>query len=407
MTQAADILPRGAGQARLVGGVCLAHLVSHFNMVLLAPLFVFIRADYGVSYTELGLALTVFHLVSTALQTPVGFFIDRTDARLCLIGGLLLGSAAIAVAALVDSFWAFLACYALLGLANTVYHPADYALLSENVPSERLTQVFSYHTCAGMVGSAIAPATLLFMQSFAGWRGAYLGAAVFGVVGALALMTVREPLAGPRRRAAQAAAVKAAPDADGWRLLVSAPILLNLLFFFLLSMTSGGLNQFLVVGLAALHDTPLTLANTALTGLLILSAIGVLVGGVLAARTTHHGLVAAAGLLATGTMSALIGLVDPGAVLLVLIVSLSGFASGMSFPSRDMIVRSVTPAGSFGKVFGFVSTGLHVGGIVAPLIFGQFLDHGAPQLVFFFIAACSLLAIATVMFGTTARRGAA
>ena len=199
--------------------MCLAHLVSHYNMVLLAPLFVFIRADYGVSYTELGLALTIFHLVSTVLQTPVGFLVDRTDARLCLIGGLLLGSAAIAVAGLVDSFWVFLAMYAVLGFANTVFHPSDYSLLSENVAPERLTQVFSYHTCAGMIGSAIAPATLLFMQGFAGWRGAFLGAAAFGAVAALILVIQREPLAArPVHPATKKAPSAAEPAADGWRL---------------------------------------------------------------------------------------------------------------------------------------------------------------------------------------------
>jgi MFS transporter, FSR family, fosmidomycin resistance protein len=404
MTQATDILPAGASQAKLVGGVCLAHMVSHYNMVLLAPLFVFIRADYGVSYTELGLALTVFSLVSTLLQTPVGFLVDRTDARLCLIGGLLLGSAAIAVAGLVDSFWVFLAMFGVLGLSNTVYHPSDYTLLSENVAPERLTQVFSYHTCAGMIGSAIAPVTLLFMQSLAGWRGAFIGASLFGATAALILMLSREQPSGPRAHAAKASVAAANPGPDGWRLLFSMPILLNLLFFLLLSMSSGGLNQFLVVGLAALHDTPLTLANTALTGLLTMSAVGVLVGGIVAGRTSHHGFVAASGLVVTAAMSIFVGLSDPGALLLVLVISLSGFASGMSFPSRDMIVRSVTPPGSFGKVFGFVTTGIHIGGIIAPIIFGQFLDHGAPRWVFFYIAACSIVAIATVVFSTGNRR---
>ncbi len=407
MTQATDILPTGTSQVKLVGGVCLAHLVSHYNMVLLAPLFVFIRADYGVTYTELGLALTIFHLVSTVLQTPVGFLVDRTDARLCLIGGLLLGSAAIAVAGLVNSFWVFLAMFGVLGIANTVFHPSDYSLLSENVAPERLTKVFSYHTCAGMIGSAIAPVTLLFMQGLAGWRGAFLGAAAFGAIAALILVIQREPLtARPAAPAKQEKQSQDEPQADGWQLLLSTPVLLNLAFFFLLSMASGGLYQFLVVGLAALHNTPLTLANTALTGLLTMSAIGVLVGGVIAGRTDRHGLVAGCGLLVTAATGIYIGLADPGALLLVLVISLSGFASGMSFPSRDMIVRSVTPPGSFGKVFGFVTTGIHVGGIVAPLIFGQFLDHGQPQWVFFYIAACSLVAIATVAFGRASARKA-
>ena len=203
-----------------------------------------------------------------------------------------------------------------------------------------------------------------------------------------------------KRRSAQ----DAPATADGWQLLLSPPILLNLVFFVVLSLVGGGLNQYLVVGLQALHGTPPAIGNAALTGLLAMSAVGVLVGGALAARTGHHQIVASIGLLVMGAASTLIGLADPGALLLILVVSLSGFASGVTMPSRDMIVRSVTPPGSFGKVFGFVTTGFHIGGMVAPLIFGQLLDHGHPRAVFLFIAAGALVAIATVAFGMAGRR---
>jgi MFS family permease len=403
MAQAAELLtPARASETKLVAGVCFAHLVSHYYMLMLAPLFAFIRADFGVTYTELSLALTTFNVVSAVSQTPVGFFIDRTGARINLIGGLLLGSAAIAIAGAVHSFWVFIAMFAVLGLANTVYHPADYTLLSERVSPRRTTQVFSFHTCSGMIGSAIAPVSLLFMQSAVGWRGAFLCSALLGVVAALVLAVQGEP---PVVHPAHPSKPRGEEPAS-WQLLLSPPILLNLLFFVVLSMVGGGLNQYLVVGLGALYGTPPALANTALTGLLTMSAIGVLLGGALAGRTARHNLVACAGLVVTGSASTLIALVDPGALLLVLIASLSGFASGMTMPSRDMIVRSVTPQGSFGKVFGFVTTGFHIGGMVAPLIFAQFLDHGYPRGVFLYVAACALVAIATVAFGMSGRHTA-
>src|SRR5207253_7683761 len=118
MTQATEILSgTRPGETRLVAGVCLAHLVSHYYIVLLAPLFAFIRADYGVSYTELGLALTAFNVVSAVLQTPAGFLVDRVSPRLVLIAGLFLGAGAITVARVVDSFWMFVAMFGLPGLA--------------------------------------------------------------------------------------------------------------------------------------------------------------------------------------------------------------------------------------------------------------------------------------------------
>jgi FSR family fosmidomycin resistance protein-like MFS transporter len=408
MTQAAELLPASrASETKLVASVCLAHLVSHYYIVLLAPLFVFIRADYGVTYTELAFALTFFNLVSTVLQTPAGFFIDRTDARLNLVGGLILGAGAVAVAGLVDSFWVFIAMFGVLGLANTVFHPADYSLLSTHVGSERLTKAFSYHTCAGMAGSAIAPVTLLFMQDYVGWRGAFLGAAAFGFVAALVLMLQREPVA---ERADRVPTPKQAEPAgktlDGWNLLMSPPILINLVFFLAVSIISGGLSQFLVVGLVALHDTPLPLANSALTGQLSLMAVGVLVGGVLAASSPRHNLITGCGLGVAGVAVAVVGMWNPGAVLLFALVSLSGLATGITLPSRDMIVRNAAPSGSFGKVFGFVSTGLHVGGMISPLIFGQFLDHGSPEWVFLFSAATAIFAALVVNLGIGNRRPA-
>src|SRR5215471_21733995 len=107
MTQVLE-LPLASTRAvdpRLVSGVCFAHFVSHFYITLLAPLFIFVREDFAVSYTELGLALTAFNVTSTLLQTPAGFLVDRVSPRQLLIGGLLLGAVAFAIAGLVPSLW--------------------------------------------------------------------------------------------------------------------------------------------------------------------------------------------------------------------------------------------------------------------------------------------------------------
>ena len=195
MTQAVELpLPSTrAAETKLVTSVCFAHFVSHYYIMLLAPLFIFVREDYGVSYTELGLALTAFHVVSAVLQTPAGFLVDRVNARHVLIAGLLIGAVAFAIAGLIHSFWVFVAMFALAGLGNTVYHPADYALLGRYVPAERVGRVFSYHTFSGMLGNAAAPATLVYLHSVIGWRGAFLVAAALGVVAALVLALQSEP----------------------------------------------------------------------------------------------------------------------------------------------------------------------------------------------------------------------
>lgn len=395
MSQATEIL--GASRPsyiRVVGAVSAAHFVSHYYIILLAPLLPFVRAEYAVSYTEIGLAFAAFNIVTAVLQTPAGFLVDRFGARPLLVAGLVTGAGAFTVVGLVDSFWVMVAMFALAGVGNTVYHPADYSLLSQYVPSDRIGQAFSVHTFAGMLGSAVAPVSLLVMQSQWGWRGASMGASALGIAVAVLLLAMRDFSAvqmnpAPTRRNAD-------NTTAGWRLLLSAPILLNLLFFVLLAMISGGLYNYSVVALGALYGTPVTSANAALTGNLLLSAVGVLMGGLLVGRTTRHGMVATIGLGAMAVFTALIAQIDLGTIALIGAMSLTGFFSGIIMPSRDMIVRDVTPAGSFGKVFGFVTTGFNIGGIISPLIFGAIMDHGSPRLVFLAVAAFSLVAIVTV-----------
>jgi FSR family fosmidomycin resistance protein-like MFS transporter len=211
---------------------------------------------------------------------------------------------------------------------------------------------------------------------------------------ALVLMLVREGTPLPE-------AAKPKDDTDksagSWGLLLSGPILMNLFFFVLLAMISGGMFNYSVVALGVLHGTPPAVANTALSSLLLMSAFGVLAGGVVATRAKRHAMVAALGLAGMAAMAVLVGQIDLGSVMLIVVMTVFGFFYGVIMPSRDMIVRDVTPPGSFGKVFGFITTGFNIGGIVSPLIFGALMDHGSPRLVFAAVAAFALLSVLTVI----------
>src|SRR5436305_8296094 len=129
---------RRAGDARVIGLVSAAHFVSHLYGLLLPPVFALIHGDWDLSYQELSVIVASYNFVSAAVQTPTGFLVDRLGAGALLIAGLLLGSAAIGVAALIPSYWALVVCFGVAGLANTVYHPADYAILSHAVAHKRI-----------------------------------------------------------------------------------------------------------------------------------------------------------------------------------------------------------------------------------------------------------------------------
>jgi MFS transporter, FSR family, fosmidomycin resistance protein len=408
MTQAISVPAERLVEWRIIAPICAAHFVSHYFMIILAPLFAFIKADYGVSYTDLALALTAFNVVSAALQTPAGFLVDHIGARIVLMAGVALGTAAFAVAGVVNSYTVFVAMFAVAGLGNTAYHPANYSLLSQYTPGNRIGQIYSVHTFAGIAGSAVAPATLLAMQSHFGWRGAFVGAAILGAA-VLALLLLQWPAqaepasqkhhAAPRATDAQGGATEREAS---WRVLLSPPIMLNLGFFILISIM-GGLNTFMVVALGALYGTPDTLGSGALTALLSMNAIGVLIGGYLASGTKRHATVAALSLALAGISTLLMGIIGQSAAVLIAMSSLSGLFTGVVSPSRDMLVRSVTPPGAFGRVFGFVSSGFNIGSMIAPMIYGLLMDHGEPRAVFVISTACSLLCIGTVVFGISGR----
>ena len=384
---------RRSGDARVIGLVSAAHFVSHLYGLLLPPVFALIHSESGLSYQELAAVLASYNVVSAALQTPAGFLVDRLGASRLLIGGLLLGSAAIAVAALIPSYWALVACFGVAGLANTVYHPSDYAILSHTVAQKRIGQAFSIHTFSGLLGFAAAPPLMLISARFWGWHGALLVAAAIGLAVTLVLMAQRHALA---VTPAVPAPHQHRPAGAGWRLLMTRAILKNLAFFTMLALAGGGISNFSIVALVALYDTPLWVANTALSTYLFLSALGVLLGGVIADRTRHHTRVAALGFALSAIVVLVIGTVPLGAAPLVTLMATAGLLSGIIQPSRDMIVRAVTPAGSFGKVFGFVTTGFNLGNVAGPLFFGWLMDRGEPRAIFLAVVGITLLSLLTV-----------
>ena len=400
MTVVESTVSSGRRDLKVISLVGTAHFFSHFYILVLPPLFPLLRDEFGVGYTALGLALAVLNGTTGLTQAPVGFLVDRVGARTILIAGLALFSLAIGLIGFFPSYPMLIALMVLAGLGNSVFHPADYAILSSAVEQRRMGRAFSIHTFGGHAGFALAPPVIVFLTALFDWRIALALAGAAGLVVSLLLVANSELLhtgtAHGRRTAGQ-------PGAAGVRLLLSGPILMALLFFAMLAVTQGGYMSFSVAAIEALYRVPLAEANVPITAYLAASAIGVLAGGWIADRTRQHHHVVGVCFLLVALVSALIPELRPPLAITAALFALAGFFSGVVAPSRDMMVRAVTPPGASGKVFGFVTTGFNVGGIAAPLLFGAVLDYGDPGLVFWTVAGLSLLTLLVVY--ATARSG--
>jgi MFS family permease len=375
--------------------VALAHGLSHFFQIATAVVFPLIKDDLEVSYVALGATVALFYTVSGIFQTVAGFAVDRYGARRVLFGGLALSVAGALLAGLAQNYAMLVAAALLGGLGNSVFHPCDFSILNARVGKRRLAHAFSWHGIAGFLGYAAAPAYAIAMVSAADWRAALLGAAAIGALVIAVLAAHRDEIhAAPAERHGAQRGSSALADA---RILASVPVLMCFGYFILVSVGFIAITTFGVATMIALYGASASLASAALTAYLLGAAAGIFTGGFVAARTVRHDLVAAGGMAVSAGMVFVLASAWAPAASLPLLFAATGFASGITGPSRDLIVRATTPPGSTGKVYGFVYSGLDVGSMLTPVYFGWLLDGGRPAMVFYTVVVTAILTIATVL----------
>jgi MFS family permease len=375
--------------------VALAHGLSHFFQIATAVVFPLIKDDLGVSYVALGGTVALYYIVSGICQTLAGFAVDRYGARRVLFLGLALSTSGAALAGVAHSYEMLVVAAVVGGLGNSVFHPCDFSILNARVQKERLGYAFSGHGIAGYLGYAAAPMYAIAVAGAAGWRGALLGAALIGATVIVVLALQRdaihvEPADG--RRGTEHGGLAA-----DLRVLLSAPVLMCFGYFILVSVQFIAMQNFGIASTMALYGISAALASAALTAYLLGGAVGILSGGFVAVRTSRHDLVAVGGMALNAGLMFVIASAWFAPALLPALCAAAGFATGMTGPSRDLIVRATTPPGSTGKVYGFVYSGLDVGSMVTPVYFGWLLDGGRPSVVFYTVVVTAILTIATVL----------
>lgn len=358
--------------AAVISLVGIAHASSHFSHLLLPLMFPVFMSNFGLSYSEVGFLMTVFFVVSGIGQASAGFVVDRLGARPVLFGSLWVLAAGCVVVSVAQSYLGLMLGAALLGLGNCAFHPVDFTILNQKVSAPRLGYAFSAHGLTGNLGWAVAPVFMVGLSAAYDWRMAYVGAALMFIAIFALLVWQREFL--------NAEVVDHKQDLSKVSTLafLKIPVVWWCFgFFFLSTMTLAVVQSFSVSILQALHQITFEAATFTLTAYMLCAAVGMFVGGFVAARWPRYSdKVVASCMTAAAVLMALCGSGLLGADLTMIILAATGLAIGVGGPSRDMMIKKATPKGATGRVYGIVYSGLDVGFAVSPVVFGIFMDHG-------------------------------
>ena len=395
-------LSRRASDVRVIGLISLAHGSSHFFHLVLPPMFPWLKDAFALSYAELGLLMSVFFVISCIAQASSGFLVDRIGARPVLFGGVGLLVLAALVYSQSNGYAMLILGAVIAGFGNGIFHPVDYTLINHKVSPPNLPYAYSMHGVTGYLGWAAAPAFMVAIAQFSDWRMAFLSAALLEVCVLTILWfnkgylldNVKERHENTNE-AIQTDNPGVAPESPFAFLKLTAVWLCWIFFFFSMASTSS-LQSFAPSALFNIYQVPIDVGSYYITLLALGSAGGVLFGGYLAAKLQAPERIVSSCLSVTIVMCLLLGTgLIPVSLIPFLFMGL-GFGYGVLAPSRDLLVKTVTPKGVAGRVYGIVYSGIDLGAAVGPFIFGFFMDAGLPKALFLGIVLFQLMIIPTV-----------
>ena len=392
-------LSRRASDVRVIGLISLAHGSSHFFHLILPPMFPWLKAEFGFNYAELGLLMTIFFVVSCMVQAASGFLVDRIGARPVLFAGVGLLSLAALVYSQSNGYGMLVLGAVIAGCGNGIFHPVDYTLINHKISPANLPYAYSIHGLAGYLGWAAAPAFMVATATLFDWQIAFLSAAVIEAVILLILWLCRARLVDDvHARRAESESKHAASNPGGapittFGFMRLPAVWLCWVFFFFSMAATTGLQSFAPTALFKIYDLAVSSGNYYLTLMSIGGAGGMLLGAFLATRLKAPERIITLCFTVNIVMGLLLatGLVPIEIIVIAFIVI--GLGLGIAAPSRDLMIRSATPSGASGRVYGIVYSGIDLGAALSPLIFGILLDGGLPKLLFIGVALLQLMII--------------
>lgn len=380
----------------MVGSVSAAHFLSHVFLLAYPPLFPLLAAEFGVSIAQLGLLVTAIYVPQLVLQLPLGEVVDRIGGKRVLVAGLAVTAVSIGVSGLATSYWLLLGCAFASGIGQSVFHPADYALLESVTEPDDAGVAFSAHTFGGYAGFAAAPLVVGTIGIALDWRLAVVTVGVVGVLTAAAIALTIEPV--HARRIEPGGGGTLGETLREMVAFVGQRELVVVFAFYLVSMMAlVGLQSFTTVLAVDAYGFTESTANTLLTVHLSATAVGVVVGGPLADRAPFRWvLITMFGLSAVGVWLLVVS-ATASVVVAAVLLALVGLLFGLALPSRDKFANSVADPAAVGKSFGFFFTGLSLGAVVSPALLGAIIDARSAPAAFVGVGILLVVAASVVV----------
>lgn len=377
-------------EVQVVGLISLAHFLSHFYMICLAPLYPLMQPELGITWSGIGISIAAFAICTGVLQTPCGFLVDRVGGRVVLICGLFLLAGSMAMVGFVTELWQLIALMALAGVGNSVFHPADYSILSVSVNEKWIGRAFSVHTMGGSTGMVAAPVVMVALLGFMDWRVAITGVGLFGVGLAVVLIAASRVIG-------HGGATRKSGERPPWtELLTSRPLMLMFVFYICSAAANAGIVHFSIQAFNDMYGLALAAAAVALTTYQASQLAGVLPGGILADRTRQYDAIMIVCFGGAGILVVLAGLGLLPFWGVIGVLALAGLLRGLVNAARDVSVRHVASNHSVGTVFAFVTTGFLLGGAIGPPLYGMLMDMGSPSIVFWVSGIFYAIGVSTI-----------
>ena len=381
-----------------VGLVSAAHFFSHFYLLVIPFLFLSIQAEMGLSFTQLGVITGLYAAGSAGGQFIMGIYVDRHGPRWFLILGLLTVALAYIMMGMATAYWMLLALGFVAGLGDSVFHPADFSVITTAVHENRLGRSYALHAFAGFAGFGAAALVVPFVNSLVNWHVTLVSLGGAGVVVTAMLYFERHRFEMMSERSEEDRTKKSGTVMGDMKKFASmSPILMLFFFYVMVAWAGQGIQQFSPAALPILYGVGEAGVSTAVFGFLFSITMGILVGGYLADKTTRFDLIASLGYGVSIALLIAVAMVVLPFSLVIVAFALTGFLSGLVMPSRDMLVSAVSPPDAAGKAFGFVNMGFGIGGMVSPVIFGLIMDTGFVPGLYYGTALFMFFAIVTAL----------